>query len=84
MVDGSLYNIPQNPDSLFKYGTGRYLVLFKKFHTDSAQFRKSVGYYATQPDELQIMYDQVSKNLAHTTDSLNKSQLIIRNALPQK
>ncbi len=35
IVDGGIFTIAQNPDSLYKYGTDRYLTLFEKFHTDS-------------------------------------------------
>ena len=84
IIDGGIYNIPQNPDSLYKYGTGRYVALFKKHHTDTAQFTKSLKYYTTQPVELQAIYDQVLKNLAKKTDSLTKIQQKQYNALPQK
>jgi hypothetical protein len=80
IVDGSLYNIQQVPDSLYKYGESSYLNMFKKHHTDSAQFRTSLRYYATKPLELQAMYDQVLINLKQKTDSLNKSQR--KDALP--
>ena len=84
LIDGGIYTIPQNPDSLYKYGTGRYLSLFKKHHTDTAQFSKSLKYYTTQPLELQAMYEQVIKNLAKKADSLNKIQQKQYNALPKK
>jgi hypothetical protein len=81
IVDGSLYTIPQAPDSLYKYGKVAYLDIFKKHHTDSVQFRISLKYYATQPIELQAIYDQVLKNLNQKTDSLNKQQ---HHAVPKK
>jgi hypothetical protein len=71
IVDGSLYLQPMG-DSLYKYGTGRYLLLFKQYHTDSAQFKRSMKYYTTQTDILMGMYDQVKKNLQIKIDSLNK------------
>ncbi|HWZ14314.1 MAG TPA: DUF4296 domain-containing protein [Mucilaginibacter sp.] len=80
LIDGRLYLVKQEPDSLYKYGTGRYVALFKKYHTDSVQFRKSMDYYAAQPLELQKMYDQIGLNLKQKTDSLNKLQ-IKQNAL---
>ncbi|MDB5132233.1 MAG: hypothetical protein JWR02_1982 [Mucilaginibacter sp.] len=82
LVDGRLYLVKQESDSLYKYGTGRYVALFKKYHTDSVQFRKSMNYYATQPLALQKMYDQVALNLKKKTDSLNKLQFK-QNALPK-
>jgi len=84
IIDGGIYSIPQNPDSLYKYGTGRYIALFKKHHTDTAQFSKSLKYYTTQPLELQAIYVEVLKNLAKKTDSLTKIQQKQYNALPQK
>ena len=84
IVDGSLYAVSQNPDSLYKYGTDRYLALFKRYHTDSVQFRKSLKYYTTQPVELTTIYDQVLANLKQKTDSLTKRQLKKSNALPPK
>ena len=74
IVDGSLYITRQEPDSLYKYGLGKYLALFKKYHTDSTAFKKSMSYYAMQPAELLKMYDQISLILKNKTDSLNKIQ----------
>jgi hypothetical protein len=74
LIDGRMYGIFQSQDSLNKYGTSRYDALFKRYHTDSAQFRKSFRYYATKPTELQKMYDQILLNLKQKTDSLNKVQ----------
>jgi len=76
MIDGRVYGIFQSPDSLNKYGTSRFDALFKRYHTDSAQFRRSFKYYATKPVELQKMYDQILVNLKQKTDSLNKVQHI--------
>jgi hypothetical protein len=76
IVDGSMYNTPsQNPDTLYKYGTGRYLALFKRHHIDSVQFRTSLKYYANKPVELQAMYDKILDNLKARTDSINKAIL---------
>jgi hypothetical protein len=73
IVDGTLITIPQTPDTLYKYGKGRYLAVFAKYHTDSAQFKKSFTYYAgTKPVEFSDMYDQVLKNLQAKTDSVTK------------
>jgi hypothetical protein len=81
IIDGILYTAPQNPDSLYKYGADKYLALFKKYHTDSVQFKKSLKYYATQPVELAAIYDRVRDNLKQKLDSLNKLQ---HNAIPKK
>ena len=83
IIDGTLYNVVQAPDTIYKYGTGRYLALFKKYNTDSARFDKSFKYYATQPTDIQAIFDQVLLNIQKKTDSLNKIQLK-QNALPKK
>jgi len=82
ILDGNMYNIAQVPDSIQKYGTNGYLALFKRYHTDSAQFRRSYKYYTTQPFEFQAMYDQILDNLTRKTDSLRKRQYRQKNASP--
>jgi hypothetical protein len=72
IIDGSMYNVMQTPDTLYKYGTGKYLTIFKKFHTDSAQFKKSFKYYSIHPEIMETIYEQVVINLKQKTDSLNK------------
>ena len=87
IVDGSLYNInAPNADSLYKYGYGRYVVMFKRYHTDSEQFKKSLRYYTQHPDQLETMYAQIIKNLQDKNDSVNKPPKPInpKNALPKK
>jgi hypothetical protein len=74
IIDGSLYNNTQAPDSLYKYGMGKYLDAFRKFHTDSAQFRKSMKYYADEPDKLSTIYDEVDKRIKTMMDSVNQIQ----------
>jgi len=73
LADGRLINMSQAPDTLYKYGTARYLAVFEKFHTDSAQFRRSYQYYSTQPDKFTDIYDKVLKVLQAKNDSLNKA-----------
>lgn len=75
IVDGSMYNVLQLPDSLYKYGTDKYLVVFKNHHTDSAQFRESFRYYSANPEKMEVMYEQVMKNVKQKADSLNKLNL---------
>lgn len=72
ITDGSMYNVMQVPDSLYKYGTAKYLVVFRSFHTDSNQFKKSLQYYSQKPELLVKMYEQVSDVLKMKSDSLNK------------
>lgn len=74
IIDGSLYNGFQSPDTLYKYGMGNYLATFEKFHTDSATFRKSMNYYATDPDKLSTIYDQVDAKIKVLSDSVNLIQ----------
>jgi len=93
LADGRTYGASQSVDSLNKYGTARFDVLFKRFHTDSSTFRNSLKYYATQPAELQKIYDQILLNLKHKTDSISKKQHVAdslqriktkKNAIPQQ
>jgi hypothetical protein len=89
LTDGALYNVPQTPDSLYKYGTARYAALFKKHKTTSKVFTESLKYYTTKPLQLVAMYDQVSKNIQGKMDSLNKrgkpnAAPTNKNALPVK
>ena len=71
LTDGSMYNVMQVPDSLYKYGTAKYLLVFKTFHTDSNQFKKSLQYYSQNPEMLVKMYEQISASLKQKSDSLN-------------
>jgi hypothetical protein len=72
IADGAMYNVMQLPDSLYKYGTDRYLKIFQRFHTDSVQFRRSMHYYCKNPELLADMYDKVTTVLKQKSDSLNK------------
>jgi len=72
LVDGRLSSLQQLPDTLYKYGTARYLAVFSKHHTDSAEFRRSYLYYCANPDELIDINVKVLADLQIKTDSLNK------------
>jgi hypothetical protein len=72
IVDGDLYNVSQTPDSLYKYSMGHYLAVFKKYHTDSVQFKKSYTWYTRNPVKLDKIYDEVLKILQAKTDSIAK------------
>jgi len=72
LVDGGMVMYAQTPDTLYKYGTARYLDVFKKDHTDSTQFRKSFKYYTLKPATLNDMYVKILKRLQQKTDSLTK------------
>lgn len=71
LIDGTMYNYPQNADTLYKKGMGRYLQLFKTYHTDTAQFKRSMVFYTTHSVMFNDMYDQVMVNLNARLDSLN-------------
>ncbi|MGN6637754.1 MAG: DUF4296 domain-containing protein [Mucilaginibacter sp.] len=72
IVDGSMYSVMQMPDSLYKYGYGKYLGLFKKYNTDSVEFKRSMKFYSSHPELLQKIYDQVTINLKTKSDSVTK------------
>ncbi|MHB8209139.1 DUF4296 domain-containing protein [Mucilaginibacter sp.] len=72
IVDGGLINISQTPDTLYKYGYPQYSAVFKKYNTDSAEFRRSFKYYSLKPVVFSDIYDKVLKRLQMKTDSLTK------------
>jgi len=72
IVDGALYEVSGEPDSLFKYGSGKYELIFKKHHTDSTQFKKSYLYYTNRPDELYKIYEKVVPAIKFKADSATK------------
>jgi hypothetical protein len=76
IVDGGLINISQEPDTLYKYGYPRYSAVFKKYNTDSAEFKRSFKYYSLKPSVFSDIYDKVLKRLQVKTDSLTKLLLI--------
>ncbi|MGY3212180.1 DUF4296 domain-containing protein [Mucilaginibacter sp. HD30] len=71
IINGSLSSHVAK-DSLYKYGTNRYGLLFKKYGVDSALFNKSVAYYAGRPDEMTELYDSVTVVLQFKIDSLSE------------
>ena len=85
IIDGELYNVAQQPDSLYKFGTNKYKAVFKKHHTNDAQFRKSLEYYTRQPEVIQDIYDTLTVIIQRKIDSTNKkSPVKLKNALPQQ
>ena len=75
IVDGSMFNVVQVPDSLYKYGADNYQMVFRKYQTDSLQFKKSFQYYAAHPEKLAAIYEQITLNVKQKTDSVNKINL---------
>ncbi|QKJ29701.1 DUF4296 domain-containing protein [Mucilaginibacter mali] len=72
LVDGDLFNIQQTPDTIYKYSMGRYQAAFKKYRTDSVQFKKSFNWYVKHPIKLDEVCDNVIKILQAKTDSVAK------------
>ncbi|RZK13292.1 MAG: DUF4296 domain-containing protein [Flavobacterium sp.] len=72
ITDGSLGTISSVPDTLYKYGTGKFLAVFTKHHTDSTTFNKSYKYYTSEPELFVTMYEAVEKKIQAKSDSLNK------------
>lgn len=75
LVDGSLAEVSQIPDSLFKYGFNRYDAVFKRYKTDSLQFKKSYAWYTNEPDQLYDIYVKVSDIIKAKADSLLKVRM---------
>ena len=72
LADGSLSNMQQLPDTLYKYGTAKYAAIFKKFNIDTAQFRKSYIYYASNPQKMLDINIKILAVLQTRSDSLTK------------
>lgn len=72
IVDGTLFEVPAFPDSLYKYSSGKYQRVFEKHHTDSTQFKKSFIYYTNRPDELFDIYEKVVPAIKVKADSAAK------------
>jgi hypothetical protein len=81
LADGEMLDIPQIPDSMYKYGMGKYLQIFKKYQVDSAEFRKSYIYYTKHPGQMSDIYDAVLKKLTAKGDSI--TALIAKNNTTQ-
>jgi hypothetical protein len=92
LTDGQVYTVPQVPDSMYKYTSEKYKVLFKRHHTTDAVFNKSLKYYTTQPEVIMDMYDKIEATLKAKLDSVNrpaaspktKAHNNITNAIPAK
>ena len=72
LTDGSIYTVPQLPDSMYKYAHDKFAVLFKKHHTTDAVFRNSLRYYSRRPEQMQDIYAQTEAAIKAKLDSLNK------------
>jgi hypothetical protein len=72
IVDGSLYEVPQQMDTLTKHGLGMYMAVFKMHHVDTATFKRSINYYSSQPILLNQMYVGIEQRMQKKIDSLQK------------
>ncbi len=78
LVDGSIFDIDSQPDSLYKHGIKRYDKVFKQHHTDSIQFKKSLNYYSLHTEQLEEMYAEIAEILQAKSDSIHKIDSIDR------
>jgi hypothetical protein len=74
-VDGSLMEMAQHPDSLYKYSAARYQQVFKQHKVDTAAFKKSFKYYASKPDQLFDIYEKVVPVIKAQSDSATKVKI---------
>lgn len=70
LIDG--YSMTLMPDSGALKLPVLYRSAFKKYDTDSVQFRKSMEYYAHHPEELDSMYKAVNQKLKRMEEEENK------------
>ncbi|WP_374950650.1 DUF4296 domain-containing protein [Mucilaginibacter sp.] len=83
LVDGQLYSVQQLPDSIYKYGVNKYRAVFKQYKTNDANFKKSLKYYSTKPEQIQAIYDSVQSIIKFKTDSVTKiGTKKLKNAIP--
>jgi len=61
LAEGYLSSLPI--DSSRMLATNYYAAVFKKYHTDSASFNKSLIYYSRKPEILDQFYIEVQKKL---------------------
>jgi len=73
IIDGDMANVNQTLDSLYKVGMGNYVAMFKKYHTDTTQFKKSYKWYTKNPDKLNNISDRVIEILNAKMDSVTKA-----------
>jgi len=72
IVDGSLYEVPQQMDTLTKHGLGMYMAVFKMHHIDTTRFNRSLKWYSMQPKVLSQIYVGIEQRLQKKIDSLQK------------
>jgi hypothetical protein len=72
LTDGTIYTVPQVPDSMYKYAHAKFVEVFKKHHTTDAVFKNSLKYYSKRPEQIQEIYTQVEASIKAKIDSVNK------------
>lgn len=72
LTDGTVYQVPQVPDSLYKYSSQKYVALFKRHHTTDAAYKTSLKYYSKQPERILAIYSKIETIIKAKVDSLNK------------
>ena len=72
LVDGYLSSIYVQ-DSTRKVGAAYYNGIYKKYNTDSIQYRKSLMYYNQNPELLKGMYTAISSKLEKQKTRLKKA-----------
>ena len=68
IIDGYANTFPT--DSAAKKTYALYQSVFKKYNTDSINFKRSIDYYTKKPDQLKQIYVQVTSNI----DNLQKAE----------
>jgi hypothetical protein len=74
LTDGTIYTVPQLPDSMYKYAHAKFAEVFKRHHTTDAVFKQSLKYYSKHPELIQDMYAQIEASVKAKIDSVNKPQ----------
>lgn len=89
VIDG--YSMTLMPDSGALKLSSLYQSAFKKYNTDSVQFRKSLEYYTRHPEAIDSMYKAVNRQLdrleaeenKRLDEEMKKREKAIRDSLKQ-
>lgn len=77
IVDGYLSTIYM-PDSAKKVASSYYNGIYKKFETDSTEYRKSLVWYNNNPAELEKMYKNIQIAMAKQKKATEIADLMIK------
>lgn len=75
----AFYNRKLQTDSTLSRASAVYQFIFKKYKTDSTQFKKSFDYYLQHPDILDGMYESMIDSVTKRQTQLSKLDLLRRN-----